>query len=142
MRAWAAIWDAFAIQTPSRLRMSAKTSSRVADPVRMADQPGMQIQNEVPASFRAVGKKLIEGIGDGLTPALGADASVPHRDHVVELQRHRERDERLWTRMHEKRLLVVRPIERIFDAQLGQKRRGPFRLTVFRAMPADRPHTR
>ena len=45
---------------------------KVPNAMGMADQPGVDVQDQMPAAPAAVGKKLIEGFGHSLTPTLGA----------------------------------------------------------------------
>ena len=122
-RACAEISDAFATHIPSRLADVFQDILEIADAMRMAYQPGMHIEDEMAPCLGAVGQELVERFSDGLSPALGADAPVPHRDDIIELQRHGERDERARGRAHQERLFVVRPVEHVADAETGEQGR-------------------
>ena len=71
----------------------------------------------------------------GVAPAV--DAAEPEQLHVVPLDLVGDGDER-GPHAHGVGLIVVRPVEQVVDARLGEKARGARRFPVILAEPAAR----
>ena len=106
--------------------------------MRHAHQPGMDRQVE---DLPALLVQQLEGIAHDVGIARGRDAPQPELLDVVPFRLAGQRHE-LAADLHRIGLVVVRPVEHVIEAGIGQKLRRALALAVVLAEPAGRAHAR
>src|SRR2546426_12647232 len=109
---------------------------------RLADEPGVQMEDEEPAVLFTVPIQDVKTLLEHLAIAVNGHASLPEGVNVVQFEHDRQGVQLSLRRLHGIRLLVIHPVAHIADARLRQQLWRTRRLAVLRSQPAQGGGTR